>query len=170
VRAAVGLGSNLGDRRAHLSFALHRLAETEQLTAVSSLYETAPIGGPEQDAFYNAVAVLETSAGARRLLARCLAIERERGRTRRVRWGPRTLDLDVLLHEGGPVDEKGLTVPHPRLVDRRFALEPLVEAWPEATLPGGAPLSDYLAGIADQEVTVIAGGEWWISRARGRPA
>ncbi len=163
MRAAVGLGSNVGDRRAHLSFALHRLAETEALVSVSSLYETAPVGGPQQGAYLNAAAVIETSVGARTLLARCLAIERERGRTRRIRWGPRTLDLDVLLHDGGPIDEKGLTVPHPRLLGRRFALEPLLEAWPEATLPGGGTLADCLTDVADQKVSVVAGGEWWIS-------
>lgn len=134
-----------------------------RLVAVSSLYETAPVGGPDQEPYLNAVAVIETGTGPRRLLAWCLAVEQERGRKRRIRWGPRTLDLDVLLHDAGPVEEKGLTVPHSRLLERRFALEPLVEAWPEATLPDGRELAGLLQGVADQEVRIVAGGEWWLS-------
>jgi 2-amino-4-hydroxy-6-hydroxymethyldihydropteridine diphosphokinase len=140
---------------------VHRLAQTEDLVAVSSLYETDPIGGPDQGSYFNAVAVVETTANPRRLLARCMAIEHDRGRWRRIRWGPRSLDLDLLIHGMIEVSEKGLTVPHPRLVHRRFVLEPLLEVWPEAALPDGTPVSGYLDGVADQDVTIVSTGDWW---------
>lgn len=160
-RAAIGLGSNLGDRRALLAGAVCRLGEAGVTAAVSSLYETAPIGGPEQGPFLNAVVVLDTEMAPRALLGLCLGLEREAGRRRRVRWGPRTLDLDLLLYDRLVVDERGLQVPHPRLALRRFALEPLAEAWPEASLPDGTPVAGMLAGVADQEVAVAAGPGWW---------
>ncbi|MBM3696176.1 MAG: 2-amino-4-hydroxy-6-hydroxymethyldihydropteridine diphosphokinase [Actinobacteria bacterium] len=160
-RAAVGLGSNLGDRRAHLAQAVDRLGEAGEVMAVSSLYETAPIGGPEQGPFLNAVAVVETALTPRALLDRCLGLEREAGRRRRVRWGPRPLDLDLLLYGEAAVDEPGLRVPHPRLAARRFVLEPLLEAWPEAALPDGTPVSGLLAGVAGQEAVLLAGPGWW---------
>ncbi|MFH1330794.1 MAG: 2-amino-4-hydroxy-6-hydroxymethyldihydropteridine diphosphokinase [Actinomycetota bacterium] len=160
-RAAVGLGSNLGDRRAHLVGAVRRLAGAGPLVAVSSLYETAPIGGPAQGPFLNAVAVVEAEMTPRGLLDLCLGIERQAGRRRRVRWGPRSLDLDLLLYGRAVVDEPGLQVPHPRLRGRRFALEPLTEAWPEAVLPDGTPVADLLGALIGQEVTAVAGPGWW---------
>jgi 2-amino-4-hydroxy-6-hydroxymethyldihydropteridine diphosphokinase len=160
-RAAIGLGSNLGDRRARLSEAVRRLGEAGTLVAVSSLYETAPVGGPEQGPFLNAVAVLDTHLAPRALLDFCLGLERQAGRRRRVRWGPRTLDLDVLLYERVAVNEPGLQVPHPRLTVRRFVLEPLAEVWPEAALPDGTPAAGLLAGVADQEVAAAFGPGWW---------
>lgn len=160
-RAAIGLGANLGDRRARLGEAVRRLGEAGVTVAVSSLYETAPIGGPVQGPFLNAVAVLDTDLAPRALLEFCLGLEREAGRRRRVRWGPRTLDLDLLLYDRVVVDEPGLQVPHPRLALRRFVLEPLAEAWPEAALPGGTPVAGMLSGVADQEVAVAAGPGWW---------
>ncbi|MBN2113531.1 MAG: 2-amino-4-hydroxy-6-hydroxymethyldihydropteridine diphosphokinase [Acidimicrobiia bacterium] len=160
-RAAIGLGSNLGDRRGRLARAVPRLAEAGSPVAVSSLYETAPIGGPMQGAFLNAVVVLDTDLRPRPLLARCLAIEREAGRRRRLRWGPRSLDLDLLLYGRETVDEPGLQVPHPRLTARRFALEPLAEAWPQAVLPDETPVSSLLQAVSDQVVAVVAGPGWW---------
>jgi 2-amino-4-hydroxy-6-hydroxymethyldihydropteridine diphosphokinase len=160
-RAGVGLGSNLGDRRSHLSGAVRRLAGAGTVAAVSSLYETAPIGGPEQGPFLNAVVVLDTGLSPRALLEFCLSVEREAGRRRRVRWGPRPLDLDLLLYDRLALDEPGLTVPHPRLVVRRFALEPLVEAWPEAALPDGTALRTLLPAVAGQEAAPAAGPGWW---------
>jgi 2-amino-4-hydroxy-6-hydroxymethyldihydropteridine diphosphokinase len=160
-RAAIGLGSNLGDRRGLLAGAVRRLGAAGPVVAVSSLFETAPVGGPEQGPFLNAVAVVETSLEPRALLDLCLGAEREAGRERRVRWGPRSLDLDLLLYGCETVDEPGLRVPHPRLAARRFALEPLVEAWPEAALPDGTPVASLLAAVADQEAAVVAGPGWW---------
>ncbi len=162
-RAALGLGSNLGNRQARLAAAVRRLAEGGPIAAVSSLYETAPIGGPAQGPFLNAAVVIETALPPRRLLEVCQAVEREAGRRRLVRWGPRSLDVDLLLYEGEVVDEPGLRVPHPRLAARRFALEPLVEAWPEAALPDGTAVASLLAGLADQDARVVAGPGWWES-------
>jgi len=140
---------------------VRRLAEAGSLVAVSSLYETAPIGGPAQGPFLNGVVVLDTDLPPRPLLDRCLGIEREAGRRRRARWGPRALDLDLLLYDRETVDEPGLQVPHPRLAARRFALEPLAEAWPQAMLPDGTPVPSLLKAVADQEAAVVAGLGWW---------
>lgn len=160
-RAAVGLGSNLGDRRAHLRGAVRSLATAGGVVGVSSLYETVPIGGPTQGPFLNAVVVLETALSPRALLDVGRAVERKAGRRRLVRWGPRSLDVDLLLYERRTVDEPGLTVPHPRLVVRRFALEPLVEAWPAAALPDGTAAASLLPSVAGQKVVVVEGPGWW---------
>ena len=151
-KAAIGLGSNLGDRAGRIAVAVGALGEFGSLYRMSSLYETAPIGGPEQGPFLNAVAVVDTELPARTLLERCLQIERESGRERRERWGPRTIDLDILLYGDEEIDEPGLTVPHPRMTERRFVLEPLLEAWPDAKLPDGTPLEGFRRAVADQKV------------------
>jgi len=138
--AYIGLGANLGDRRATIEEALRRLdAEPGiRVAATSTLRETAPVGFLDQPAFLNGAAALETTLDPRDLLDRLLAVERALGRERTgPRFGPRTIDLDLLLHGGETVDEPGLTVPHPRLPERRFALEPLVELDPGLTLPDG---------------------------------
>jgi len=151
-RAAIGLGSNLGDRRAHILEAAASLAEVGTLVRVSSLYETEPVGGPEQGEYLNAVAVVETELSAVDLLEHCRGIERAHGRERRERWGPRTLDLDLLLFGQTVIDEEDLRVPHPRMTERRFVLEPLLEVWPEATMPDGTPLAGFLPDVSDQQV------------------
>ncbi len=160
VRAAVGLGSNLGDRAATIADAAGSLADVSSTIRVSGLYETAPIGGPDQGPYLNAVAVIETDLSARELLDHCLETERSAGRERRERWGPRTLDLDLLLYGDEVIDEPGLSVPHPRMTERRFVLAPLLEVWPDAVLPDGSPLSSFLDSVADQKVrrveTVVA--------------
>ncbi len=139
------------------------LVDAGDVVAVSSLYETAPVGGPEQGPYLNAVAVAATPLAPREVLDRLLAIEAAAGRTRRERWAARTLDLDLLLHGDLAVAEPGLTVPHPRLTARRFALEPLLEVRPAATLPDGTPLAAFLPEVADQDATVVAGPGWWQS-------
>jgi 2-amino-4-hydroxy-6-hydroxymethyldihydropteridine diphosphokinase len=131
-RAFIGLGSNLGDRRAFLRQAVEGLAAAGDVTGVSPLYETEPVGGPEgQGAFLNLVVELSTSDSPRRLLERCRALEAAAGRVRTVRWGPRTLDADVLWVEGWRVDEDDLVVPHPRLWERRFVVRPLADLAPD---------------------------------------
>lgn len=157
VRAAIGLGSNLDDRPRHIAEAIGALSELGDLVAASALYETAPVGGPVQGPYLNAVAVIDTSLSARQLLAACLDIEQNHGRERLERWGPRTLDLDILLYGDSVIDEEGLTIPHPRLAERRFALEPLLEAWPDAVLPNGDPLAAALPNVADQQVRRLQG-------------
>lgn len=151
-RAAIGLGSNLGDRARHIATATGSLSDLGVLVRMSSLYETEPIGGPDQGRYLNAVAVIDTDLSARELLDRCLGIELEAGRERVERWGPRTLDLDLLLYSDQQIEEDGLTIPHPRMTERRFVLDPLLEAWPDASLPDGTPLARFTAGVADQRV------------------
>jgi 2-amino-4-hydroxy-6-hydroxymethyldihydropteridine diphosphokinase len=146
-RAYVGLGSNLGDRSATLSRALELLGEQQgiEIVAVSSFRETDPVGYLDQPRFLNAAAAIETSLLPEALLDALLAVERELGRTREgPRYGPRTVDLDLLLMEGITVDEPGLTIPHPRLYERAFALAPLVELDPSLVVPGHGTVRQLL--------------------------
>ncbi len=131
-RAFLGLGANLGDRRQQLRRAVATLRAGGDVVAVSPLYETAPVGGPEdQPSYLNLVVELDTHDTARRLLERCAALEREAHRVRTVRFGPRTLDADVLLVGENVVVEADLEVPHPRMWDRRFVLAPLRDLAPD---------------------------------------
>ena len=132
-RAFVALGSNLGDRRGHLRRAVESIGD---VVATSDVYETKPVGGPEQGPYLNMVLRLRTAAAARQLLARCLAVESGAGRTRTERWGPRTLDADLLWIDGERVEEPGLVVPHPRMHERDFVLVPLADVGPDL-LPEG---------------------------------
>jgi 2-amino-4-hydroxy-6-hydroxymethyldihydropteridine diphosphokinase len=127
-RAFLGLGSNLGDRQQLLAEAL---AALDDVVGVSDLYETDPIGGVEQDPFLNLVVQLETTKTARDLLEVGRTLEREADRVRKIRWGPRTLDVDVLWVDGETVDEPDLTVPHPRMRERAFVMVPLAELAPD---------------------------------------
>ncbi|MBA2462568.1 MAG: 2-amino-4-hydroxy-6-hydroxymethyldihydropteridine diphosphokinase [Actinobacteria bacterium] len=145
--AYIGLGSNLGEREAALRRALDLLAARVHVGAVSSFRETDPVGVTDQPQFVNAVARIETELSARGLLDFLLAVERELGRERRERWGPRTIDLDLLLYGRESIDEPGLTVPHPRLHERGFVLEPLVEIAPRLVVPGRGRIKDLLAGL-----------------------
>lgn len=153
VRVAIALGSNLGDRAALLGAAVDAIAtRIGPVVAVSSIYETAPVGGPEQGDYLNAVVVVDTVLDPGTVLDRLLEIERDHGRERQEPGGPRTLDLDLILYGPETIDRPGLTVPHPELRRRRFVLEPLVEAWSDAVLPDGTPVADLLPAVADQEV------------------
>jgi 2-amino-4-hydroxy-6-hydroxymethyldihydropteridine diphosphokinase len=132
-RAFLGLGSNLGDRVGYLRDAVAALAD---LVAVSPVYESDPVGGPEgQGAYLNLVAVLDTPLAPRELLEVCRACETSAGRRREVRWGPRTLDVDVLWVDGQEVSEPDLEVPHPRLWERRFVVAPLADVAPDLATP-----------------------------------
>ncbi len=149
-RAYVGLGSNLGDREALLRAALEQLAAEPgvELVSVSGFRETEPVGLLDQPRFLNAAAAVETALAPRALLERLLGIERRLGRERSgPRFGPRTIDLDLLLYGQEQLDEPGLTVPHPRLHERAFVLEPLAELEPELVVPGRGPVSTLLAGL-----------------------
>jgi 2-amino-4-hydroxy-6-hydroxymethyldihydropteridine diphosphokinase len=147
-RAYVGLGANLGEREKTLRRAVELLAAEPgiEVVAVSSFRETDPVGYLDQPAFLNGACAVETEVGPRELLERLLAVERDLGRERGTgpRWGPRTIDLDLLLYGDVTVDEPGLTVPHPRLTERSFALEPLLELDPSLHLPDGRALRDIL--------------------------
>ena len=132
-RAYLGLGSNLGDRAAHLQLAVDELATTTgvRVVAVSKVYETSPVGGPEQDDYLNAVVAVDTDLDARELLGVAQHLEQLAARERTVRWGPRTLDVDVLLVGDERVAEPDLEVPHPRLYERGFVLAPLRDVAPD---------------------------------------
>jgi len=146
----IGIGSNLGDREGTIRTALERLGEIGciRVVKVSGLRETDPVGFLDQPAFLNAVAELETTLAPRELLETLLDVERGLGRTREgPRFGPRTIDLDLLLYGDLVTEEPGLTVPHPRLHERRFALEPLAELAPGLTIPGRGKVEDLLAEL-----------------------
>jgi 2-amino-4-hydroxy-6-hydroxymethyldihydropteridine diphosphokinase len=149
VRAYVGLGANLGDREATMHRAVELLAgDGVEVVGVSAFRETEPVGYTDQPRFLNAAVALETELSPRELLDRMLAVERSLGRMREgARYGPRTIDLDLLLYGEQIVDEPGLRVPHPRLAERRFALEPLADLDPALAIPGAGPVSALLAGL-----------------------
>lgn len=132
-RAYLALGSNLGDRRAHLQHALDAMrADAEvSVVAVSNVYETDPVGGPEQDAYLNAVVALDTDLEPYALLAFAHRLENDAQRVRRERWGPRTLDVDILLYDDVRLDDADLTIPHPRMWERGFVLAPLRDVAPD---------------------------------------
>ncbi len=148
-KAYVGLGANLGDREGTIRRAVALLAATPgvEVLRVSALRETEPVGYADQPRFLNGAAALATELEPRELLDRLLAIELELGRVRGEgpRFGPRAVDLDLLLYGDEVVDEPGLTVPHPRLAERRFVLEPLHELEPALTLPDGRRVAELLS-------------------------
>jgi 2-amino-4-hydroxy-6-hydroxymethyldihydropteridine diphosphokinase len=148
-RAYVGLGANLGSREETLREAIVILdrAPGVDVLAVSELRETEPVGPIEQPSFLNGAVELETTLSARGLLDLLLDAERALGRIRGERWGPRVVDLDLLVFGDEAIDEPGLEVPHPRLAERTFALEPLAELAPELVIPGRGRVSDLLAEL-----------------------
>jgi 2-amino-4-hydroxy-6-hydroxymethyldihydropteridine diphosphokinase len=136
VRVAISLGSNLGDRDAHLEYAIDAMQLDLTEIAVSSFLETQPVGvGPEHGTYLNAAVVGRTQLPARVLLDRLHEIEEERGRARPYPMAPRTLDLDLILYGDATIDEDGLTVPHPRFRERAFVLRPLAEIAPDMIDP-----------------------------------
>jgi 2-amino-4-hydroxy-6-hydroxymethyldihydropteridine diphosphokinase len=167
---AIGLGSNVGDREAHLTAGLEAMSERGiAWTGVSSIYETAPVGPVrDQTAFLNQAAVGETELAPRALLSVCLAVERERGRVRgdAARWGPRTLDLDLLLYGDASLREPGLEVPHPEMTRRAFVLVPLAEVAPEWVVPGsgGRSVAALALAVGGREGVLV----WRSSATRRR--
>ena len=147
--AYVGLGANLGPREITLQRAIELLAEAEgvDVLAVSQLRETEPVGVVDQPPFLNGAVRVDTTLTPRALLDTLLEIERALGRVREERWGPRTVDLDLLVYDDVVVDEPGLRVPHPRLHERGFALQPLAELDPDLVIPGRGRVSDALAAL-----------------------
>jgi 2-amino-4-hydroxy-6-hydroxymethyldihydropteridine diphosphokinase len=150
-RAYIGLGANLGDREGTIRAALAELAATPgvELAAVSRLAETEPVGYLDQPRFLNGAAALDTSLEARELLGLLLSIEARHGRDRAAvpAQGPRTLDLDLLLFGGRQIDEKDLQIPHPRLHERAFVLDPLLEIAPGLEVPGLGTVEALRAGL-----------------------
>lgn len=157
VTAYVALGSNLGDRHAHLDAALAALAAlpATRLLARSARYETAPLGPAGQQHYLNAAAALSTTLAPHALLDACLAIEQARGRVRRERWGPRTLDLDILIYGELTLNDDRLTLPHPAMLERAFVLAPLAELAPELVF-AGRTLAQHLAALDQSGVRRLA--------------
>lgn len=156
-RAVIGLGANLGDPAAQLRAAIDaidRLPQT-RVVATSSFYCTAPVGFAAQPDFVNAAVSVETALEPRALLDALKSIEIAAGRERSFKDAPRTLDLDLLLYGDRSIDEPGLTVPHPRMHERAFALAPLVEIEPDAVVPGRGRAADLLAGCAGQGIQKV---------------
>ncbi|MDP3411386.1 2-amino-4-hydroxy-6-hydroxymethyldihydropteridine diphosphokinase [Bosea sp. (in: a-proteobacteria)] len=161
VEAALGLGGNLGDPVAAFAHALSRLARHPAISAVrpSSVYRTAPWGKLDQPEFLNMAVLLETELPARALLDLCLDLEREGGRERRERWGPRTLDIDILTYGREVIEDPGLQVPHPRIAERAFVLAPLAEIAPglmiglsdAATLEGALEATDVQRDASESD-------------------
>lgn len=156
----LGLGSNIGDRRGHLAHGLRRLDQELGVTRVSSVWETDPVGYEDQPRFLNLAVRVETDEGPRAVLETARAIERERGRERGPRDGPRTLDIDVLLYSDQVVREEGLNVPHPRMHDRSFVLVPLLELDPNLADPRtGEPFAGNAAASVPGGMEKIVAGE-----------
>lgn len=158
-RTVIAMGSNLGDRMDYLQGGLDGLFDTPRLRflAVSPVYQTAPVGGPEQPDYLNAVVIGETSMPARALLERCHGLEDAFGRVRGELWGPRTLDLDLIVYGDEVSDSPGLTLPHPRAHERAFVLAPWNDADPEAEIPGRGKVADLLAAISAAGVARLEG-------------
>lgn len=149
VTAFVALGSNLGDPAQQIRAALRALDKLPDTRLVrrSALYRNPPEGGLDQPAYLNAVAAIETRIGPRALLDRLLGIERAQGRVRDYPNAPRTLDLDIVLYGDGVIQEAGLTIPHPRMMQRAFVLAPLAEIAPDVVVPGGGRVADLLRNV-----------------------
>ena len=161
--ALIGLGGNIGDPPRTMAAALQLIdgRRDTQVTAVSRLYRTPPWGVTDQPHFYNACAAVETQLSPRALLEVCLGIERHFKRERRERWGPRTLDLDVLDHAGETFHDEALTLPHPRIAERAFVLIPLVEIAPDFQM-GGETIGERIAGLDGTGIEPeSADGAWW---------
>jgi 2-amino-4-hydroxy-6-hydroxymethyldihydropteridine diphosphokinase len=157
----LGLGSNLGNRRRNLAVALLRLEPLVRVEAVSSLYETEPVGEQDQPAFLNAACRAVTGLPARGLLRHLQQVERDLGRRPGERWGPRPIDIDLLLYGDEVIDEPDLRVPHPELVKRAFVLAPLAELAPDAVHAAlGRTISELLADVSQEVVRTIEGPGW----------
>ena len=144
MKAVVSLGANIGDPKANLDLAVALLREATEVIAVSSYLQTKPVGGPGQPDYLNAVAIVESELPAKDLLAVLNGIETAMGRTREIHWGPRVIDLDLIQYGGLLVNEEKLTLPHPRVHERRFVLAPWFEIDPEAILLTHGRISDLL--------------------------
>ena len=150
----LALGSNLGDRLANLQAGIDALAASTGITAVavSGVFETSPVAGPDQPDYLNAVLLADSGLPARAVLDRCQAAEQARGRLRTVRWGPRTLDIDIIACGDEVSSDPALTLPHPRAHQRAFVLVPWHDADPDARLPGFGPVAGLLAAAGEDGV------------------
>ncbi len=158
IRVYLGLGTNLGDREGVLRAAIAALGEGGvRIVRRSSVYETEPVGRRDQPWFLNMVVEAETAHAPERLLDLIHRIEGSMGRTREIRWGPRTLDIDILLYGQQTIATPRLTVPHPEMASRRFVLEPLAELGPDLVLPGGSTVAETLRALPAEPVVRRSG-------------
>lgn len=159
--AYVALGANIGNREENLVAAVRLLCESGcDVAGVSSLYATKPVGVTDQPDFLNAVVAVKTDLNPHDLLATCRRIEHELGRQRTIRWGPRVIDIDILLYEGAAVDEKELIIPHPRMLERAFVLVPLAEVAPDVDVGGGLTACEALTRIDLSGVERVCEASW----------
>jgi len=147
VKAVIALGSNLGNRELYIDSAIAELAKVIEITHLSTNHETDPVGGPEQPKYLNAIAIAETELDPRELLIIMLEIENRLGRKREVHWGPRTIDLDLIVFGDEVIDSEVLVLPHPRAHERKFVLEPWLEIDPDAYIPGIGEIESILQRI-----------------------
>jgi 2-amino-4-hydroxy-6-hydroxymethyldihydropteridine diphosphokinase len=168
VEATLGFGGNLGDPVAAFAAALARLGAhaAVEVKGLSSVWRTAPWGKLDQPEFRNMAVLIESSLSAEALLELCLAIERESGRERGERWGPRTLDIDILTYGRQGIDRPGLQIPHPRIAERAFVLAPLAEIAPTAMISGRS-VAELLAAVASDEVRLDGDGTARLSALLG---
>ncbi len=162
--AVLGLGGNVGERQVALAAAVNELrAQSDiEIIAASPLYESAPWGMTNQQDFLNAAVRIATPLGPADLLAAILSIEVSLGRVRGKKWGPRSIDIDILVYGNEAIDVPGLTIPHPHLTERAFALAPLVDVMPDAVV-AGKPARQWLAQLECKDLKTIAGPDWAIS-------
>jgi 2-amino-4-hydroxy-6-hydroxymethyldihydropteridine diphosphokinase len=147
MKAVIALGSNLGNRELYIDSAVAELAKIIEITHLSTNHETDPVGGPEQPKYLNAIAIAETELDPRELLIVMLEIENKLGRKREVHWGPRTIDLDLIVFGDEIIDSETLVLPHPRAHERKFVLEPWFEIEPDAYIPGIGEIENILQRI-----------------------
>ncbi|OHW62088.1 2-amino-4-hydroxy-6-hydroxymethyldihydropteridine pyrophosphokinase [Andreesenia angusta] len=155
-RAYLGIGGNIGDRKANIEGAIEilRSSDSIEVTKVSSLYETEPVGYEDQDWFVNVVVEIKTTLSPYELLGYCQSIENELKRVRLIRWGPRTIDVDVLLYEGYESDAEDLTVPHPRMTERAFVMVPLYEINDDLQI-AGKHISELMESLEGEEINKL---------------
>lgn len=162
--AALGIGGNLGDTQQNLINVISNLAHQldVEVLSVSKLYKTPPWGKTDQPAFLNACILVETSLTARQLLDKCLDIEQKLGRVRAERWGPRQVDIDILYFGDEVIAEEGLEVPHPRMTDRAFVMQPLSDISPDKLISGKF-VSQWAQELHDEAIEVVLeNDDWWM--------
>ena len=147
MKAVIALGSNLGNRELNIDSAIAELVKIVEITHLSTNHETDPVGGPEQPKYLNAIAIAETELEPEELLIAMLEIENKLGRKREIHWGPRTLDLDLIVFGDEVIDSEILVLPHPHAHERRFVLEPWLEIEPDAYIPGIGKVESILQQI-----------------------
>ena len=147
MKTVIALGSNLGNRELNIDSAVAELAKIIEITHLSTNHETEPVGGPEQPKYLNAIAIAETDLDPKQLLMAMLEIENKLGRKREIHWGPRTMDLDLIIYGDEVINSELLVLPHPRAHERKFVLEPWLEVDPTAEIPGNGQVEIILQRI-----------------------